>query len=1269
MNENSLYTLSVENVPDDYNNASSAYKRHIWIAVLGIGSFFVLYLFLTFWFFYTAWRLLGNGFGGGNGQLMSIGGGFAAAFLGVFMIKAFFFVKTNHDVEDHQVTPSNEPLLFDYLHKLADEIGAPRPHKVYISNRVNAAVFYDLSFLNLFWPSKKNLEIGLGLMNVLNLGELKAVLAHEFGHFAQKSMLVGRWVYIANQIASAIISRRDALDRFLQGLSRIDIRIAWIGWILSLIVWSIRSLVEIVFKIVVLSQRALSREMEFQADLVAVSVTGSDALIHALHKLQAADAAFSNSLSTLNDLVGEKKIVPDLYTIQTNAVKQTARVLNDSEYGESPKVPIENPENFRVFSERIAQPPKMWATHPPDQEREANAKERYISGNIDEREAWVLFADAKALRLKLTSDLYKSATLPDDVVTIDSEEVIAYHNQQYDKEFFNSKYRGVYLNRNIFQDFTNVSDIYNPNATIEPTSSFYPESLVDDLEDYTTLRDELFQLQAIKDKRLTQSGSALFHRGVQVSRQQLPEIISGLKDEVKVAKGRVSNHDLTVRNAHVKMAESIGQGWPQFLKGVAGVIHYTEHTMEDLKDAFRVFSEVLQIVMADNKVTSKELQRVLQTGNAVQMIMQKINIDKDSLTLDADTQERLGQNWPAMLPPAALPRATQENVNKWVQNCSGWVGFYLNSLQALRTSALSSLLAGEEKVQQFYQNQNATIAPASSSVAFEYRSFEPGKERVVADKLTMWDKFVMSDGIVPSVAKFGVAASIVGATVFAGGQVGQSDLTIYNGLDIPVHVDVGHSSIDVPPHTTYPTHINLSGDFNIVTHDKNDKLIEEFNPNTSGTSRHYVYNIANAALLYEEKVLYTSSPNNADENQGKALGTTRWMHTNADYIFEDPPEELSTSSDRTYRDVLRAYSNVAPSVLLNLVENEEDAANIVSAHTKWDPPGTSNVLQWISIADNLGMNALIDERADLHPEEIITLRYIMDRDDESKANICESNADKLRNDADNPVLNYIANRCLPKGDAKNQGYISGAEKWPDHNWFNYGAAAIYGMRKDWKKSHDAYMKVYQTNSSLQIPSGLNALRTANYLRSKDPSFPVDDLSGSEILYYYSSQTDNKNQGNYDAVWHYLNEGDLEKAESTINSLDGDNAYIHLLIGASDGATKELVQKALEQTFEEPSEETLLTLVGLSIREGKSIEKYQELIESAFASEEIETSDFIRKVRNSDFRGAETIMGEAALSTQASLASFAYLVRGNRIPNEWKQMAKHLLFPSERPFIK
>jgi Zn-dependent protease with chaperone function len=126
------------------------------------------------------------------------------------------------------VTRADQPQLFEFIDRLADEARAPRAHKVYLSPRVNAAVFYDLSLLNLVVPSKKNLEIGLGLVNVVTLGELKAVLAHEFGHFAQRSMAVGRWVYIARQIASHVVSRRDALDKFLKQLSRLDLRISWI---------------------------------------------------------------------------------------------------------------------------------------------------------------------------------------------------------------------------------------------------------------------------------------------------------------------------------------------------------------------------------------------------------------------------------------------------------------------------------------------------------------------------------------------------------------------------------------------------------------------------------------------------------------------------------------------------------------------------------------------------------------------------------------------------------------------------------------------------------------------------------------------------------------------------------------------------------------------------------------------------------------------------------------------------------------------------------
>jgi Zn-dependent protease with chaperone function len=108
-------------------------------------------------------------------------------------------------------------------------------------------------------------------------------------------MQVGRWVYISQQIASHVVTKRDALDKALRqitgviSLNVLLMAIAATGWILRLMIWSIRLMIDAIFRLQLIAQRALLRQMEFQADLVAVSLTGSDPPVQALHKMQAAD--------------------------------------------------------------------------------------------------------------------------------------------------------------------------------------------------------------------------------------------------------------------------------------------------------------------------------------------------------------------------------------------------------------------------------------------------------------------------------------------------------------------------------------------------------------------------------------------------------------------------------------------------------------------------------------------------------------------------------------------------------------------------------------------------------------------------------------------------------------------------------------------------------------------------------------------------------------------------------------------------------------------
>ncbi|MEO0949178.1 MAG: M48 family metallopeptidase, partial [Cyanobacteria bacterium J06641_5] len=200
-----IYPEGPISVPGNLSKPRNAYRQRAILATIGVVLFVGFYLALSGWFVWTTYRLLSNG--------RDIFWGILSGFTAIFLLKALFRIEHNSQPDSIEISSQDEPKLFAFLYRLADEAQAPRPHRVFLSPRVNARVFYNVSALNLFFPAKKNLDIGLGLVNILSLGEIKAVLAHEFGHFGQHSMAMGQWVCLAQQIAAHILTERDALHR------------------------------------------------------------------------------------------------------------------------------------------------------------------------------------------------------------------------------------------------------------------------------------------------------------------------------------------------------------------------------------------------------------------------------------------------------------------------------------------------------------------------------------------------------------------------------------------------------------------------------------------------------------------------------------------------------------------------------------------------------------------------------------------------------------------------------------------------------------------------------------------------------------------------------------------------------------------------------------------------------------------------------------------------------------------------------------------------
>jgi len=780
--QSEIYPAGPRHVPPDLTKPTSAYRRHAYLAFFGLLTFVALYLALAGWFAWMAYRLLSALQHDPNGWLAYLVGGGGAAFLAIFMLKAMIFVRRGKH-GDHlvEVTANQHPKLFEFLHRVADEARAPRPYRVYLSPQVNAGVFYDLSLLNLLLPSKKNIEIGLGLVNVLTLGELKAVLAHEFGHFAQRTMAVGRWVYIGQQIAGHIVVKRDALDRALQVISSWDLRIAWVGWTLRLIVWSIRSLVDTAFRWVVLAQRALSREMELQADLVAVSLTGSDALVHALHRLEAADDAMDRAFAFAASQRAGGKQLEDIFAIQNEMLARKRAILDDPQWGAVPALPAAAPELHRVFQQRIAQPPRMWSTHPPNELREANCKKVYVPCSLDDRSGWLLFTYPGAVKKKVTAQMYTAlATASDDeqpkeLEPITTEVALAVLDERFDRYYLDPSYRGVYLGRSVVRSAPKLDALYGSVSAdtdlVAALDRLYPPTLTEELERMRDLQEEKALLEALQRGFLEAPGGVIRHRGNEVRRRELPALVDKVERELVAARDRVEAHDREVRAVHYAIAQQLGGGWAAYHRALVQTMHYADHRQFDLDDAAGVFQNVLSIVLADRKVTEGEALRAVDAGSELHGVLAAIFSEALEVELPPILRGELDleTSWIETLGPFELPPPHLANIGDWIGAAMSYVDGLSGLLGTLYTAALNELLRVERELARLARcGEPAPEAPPVPRMPARYPTRLDFDARPRQERLGWWDRFQVADGFIPATLRFAVAGAIVGTVLYAG---------------------------------------------------------------------------------------------------------------------------------------------------------------------------------------------------------------------------------------------------------------------------------------------------------------------------------------------------------------------------------------------------------------------------------------------------------------------------------------------------------------------
>jgi hypothetical protein len=334
----------------------------------------------------------GAGRSSGRGNLFLylapiVGGGVLVA----FMIKPLFAKRTGR-MPPLTLSQSEQRLLYTYVNKLCDLVGARRPSRIDVDCDVNASAGFREGIAG-FLKGDVVLKIGLPLGAGLDLRQLTGVLAHEFGHFAQGTGL--RLTYVVRSINgwfARVVYERDAWDEVLVTVSRgqSHVLINACGWLARGTIWLTRRVLWLLMITGHLVSSFMLRQMEFDADRYEARVAGADAFAVTSERMVMLTVAQEAAFHDLSDAWRERRLCDDLISL----------VLTRE---------AELPADVRAaVRKNLAEEKTKWHhSHPAATDRIASARREGGGMFRLDAPATVLFHDFGGLCRRATESLYR----------------------------------------------------------------------------------------------------------------------------------------------------------------------------------------------------------------------------------------------------------------------------------------------------------------------------------------------------------------------------------------------------------------------------------------------------------------------------------------------------------------------------------------------------------------------------------------------------------------------------------------------------------------------------------------------------------------------------------------------------------------------------------------------------------------------------------------------------------------------------------------------
>lgn len=557
---------------------------------------------------------------------LMLGGGLAACglFVFYFVIKFLFKKHVNDRSYLTEIKRNDEPELFKMIDEIVKEAGTDSPKKVYLSYDVNASVFYDSSFWSMFFPIQKNLTIGMGLINTTTKQELKAILSHEFGHFSQRSMKVGSYVYNVNQIIFNLVnddqSYRNSVEKFASVSGYFSLFAGLAFFFTSKIQWILAKM----YAFVNIRHMALSREMEFHADEVAANIAGSLPLEESLLRLELANNSYSNVLNFYEARISRNQSSRNIYREQFFVMNFLAQQSDIENKYDLPNVKLSESGLFNKSKLVIE---NQWASHPSHEDRIERLRKLNITKDADHKPAKELFTDFRTTEEKMTAKLFSQVKYQKGKTDLELEEFQSEFEMQYRKDSFDRIFNSYYDNKN--PDFTVQGDRSRTEISF---GEIFAKEKVEAVYTLIALENDKKAVEAIAKKEFILK--TFDYDGRKFKAHEAAKLIPIIEKSIAEVKEEIYNNDSDIYNYFLQLSEN--QNRKEFIELYNAFREYDKlyegkyQLYTDFINATAFLNETTPFEkIRHNFINLKPLEEKLKTELSIHLLDTKIMHDLD----------------------------------------------------------------------------------------------------------------------------------------------------------------------------------------------------------------------------------------------------------------------------------------------------------------------------------------------------------------------------------------------------------------------------------------------------------------------------------------------------------------------------------------------------------------------------------------------------------------------------------------------------------------